>query len=235
MKNEAIIDCSQCKSRRDSVFCELEGTQIKELNNQKTFSTYKKGQLIFKQGFYPNGIYCIQSGKVKLSQLSENGREQIVRLAKSGDLLGYRSILGGEKYSSSAEAIEESQICFITKDVFFNFLKHNGSLSLEVMKLVARDLRNAEHKVTDLAQKPVKERMAGALIYLKETYGLEPDGQTLNVVLRREDIANIAGTATETAIRILADIKHEGYIGFDGKKIRIVKAKELLQLANLSD
>ncbi|MBI4930360.1 MAG: Crp/Fnr family transcriptional regulator [Bacteroidetes bacterium] len=229
------LDCQFCDARFKSVFCDLNKEEVRELNEHKGCTVYKKGQDVFKQDSYPHGIYCINAGKVKLFQLAENGREQIVRLAKSGDLLGYRALLGGEKYTSTAEAIEETSICFIPKSVFFKFVETNNAITLQVMKLLASDLKNAEHKITDLAQKPVKERMAEAILFMKEVYGFEKDNATLNVILTREEIANIAGTATETAIRILADLKEDGVLEFIGKKIKVLKINSLLRSANLSD
>ena len=229
------LDCQFCDARFKSVFCDLTKDEVSELNEQKGCATYKKGQDIFKQESYPHGIYCINAGKVKLFQLAENGREQIVRLAKSGDLLGYRALLGGEKYTSTAEAIEETSICFIPKQLFFKFVETNNAITLQVMKMLSNDLKNAEHKITDLAQKPVKERMSEAILFVKEVYGFEKDNATLNVVLTREEIANIAGTATETAIRILAELKEDGILEFIGKKIKVLKINELLHSANLSD
>jgi CRP/FNR family transcriptional regulator len=229
------LDCQFCDARFKSVFCDLTKAEVSELNEQKGCATYKKGQDIFKQESYPHGIYCINAGKVKLFQLAENGREQIVRLAKSGDLLGYRALLGGEKYTSTAEAIEETSICFIPKQLFFKFVETNNAITLQVMKMLSNDLKNAEHKITDLAQKPVKERMSEAILFVKEVYGFEKDNATLNVVLTREEIANIAGTATETAIRILAELKEDGILEFIGKKIKVLKINELLHSANLSD
>lgn len=229
------IDCQYCEARLRSVFCDLNKEEVGELSEHKGCVTYKKGQDIFKQDSYPHGIYCINKGKVKLFQMAENGREQIVRLAKPGDLLGYRALLGNEKYTSTAETIEETSVCFIPKNLFFKFVETNNAVTLQVMKLLSGDLKNAEHKITDLAQKSVKERMAEAILFMKEVYGLEKDNVTLNVVLTREEIANIAGTATETAIRILADLKSDGVLEFIGKKIKILDISELLHIANVAD
>lgn len=229
------LDCQFCEARFKSVFCDLNKEEVTELSTHKACTIYKKGQDIFKQDSYPHGIYCINAGKVKLFQLAENGREQIVRLAKPGDLLGYRAILGGEKYTSTAEAIVETSICFIPKNLFFKFVETNNAITLQIMKLLSNDLKNAEHKITDLAQKPVKERMAEAILFMKEVYGFENDNATLNVVLTREEIANIAGTATETAIRILADLKNDGVLEFTGKKIKISKMNKLVHVANILD
>ena len=233
--NHSQHDCQVCESRYRSVFCNLDEEKLSELNLGKGCSTYKKGQLIFKQGSYPHGLYCVNSGKTKLYQLAENGREQIVRLTKEGDILGYRALLSGEQYTSSAEALQDCSVCFIPRNIFFKLIETNSNLSMQVMKLLSNDLKNAEHRVTDLAQKPVRERMAESLLYLKEIYGLENDNATINVVVRREDIANIAGTATETAIRILAEFKNDGLVEFIGKKIKIKNLKNLIHVANLSD
>jgi CRP/FNR family transcriptional regulator len=86
-----------------------------------------------------------------------------------------------------------------------------------------------------MAQKPVRERMAEALLFIRETYGLENDDQTINVTLTREEIANLVGTATETAIRLLSEFKHDGIVELSGKKIKILNHPKLIQTANLHD
>lgn len=196
---------------------------------------YKNGQVIFNQGSFPHGLYVVNSGKVKIYQLADNGKEQIVRMAKKGDVIGYRALLSHEKYSSTAEVLEETSICFIPRDLFFGFIENNSSVSMMMMKLLSQDLKKAEHKITDLAQKSVRERMAEALLYMKETYGLEQDDATINVVLTREEVANIAGTSTETAIRILSEFKNDKVVEFIGKKIKILNAKTLITIANITD
>ncbi|MEW6467656.1 MAG: Crp/Fnr family transcriptional regulator [Bacteroidota bacterium] len=230
-----MVDCLLCESRHKSIFCSLENGELLELTQNKGCSIIRKKQNIFKEGFYPHGLYCLHSGKVKLYQMAENGREQIVRLAKAGDVLGYRALLSGEQYTSTAEAIEESTVCFIPKDAIMKLIEKNSSLALNIMRLLSGDLRKAESKITDLAQKPVKERMAEVLLVLKEIYGFEEDNQTIAVTLTREEISNIAGTATETSIRILAEFKDSGLIQFDGKKIKVPDLKKLLVAANVHD
>ncbi len=103
------------------------------------------------------------------------------------------------------------------------------------MKLFSHDLGKAEHKMTDLAQKPVRERMAEALLFLKETYGTESDGKTLSITLSREEIANVVGTATETAIRLLSEFKTDAIIELQGKKIKIINSEKLIKTANIHD
>jgi CRP/FNR family transcriptional regulator len=106
---------------------------------------------------------------------------------------------------------------------------------MQLMKLLSEDLKFAEHRITDLAQKPVRERVAEALLYLHQTYGLESDGQTISVTMSREDIANIVGTATETTIRLLSELKNDNVIQLQGKKIAILNHRELVRIANVND
>lgn len=235
MKATKHIDCEHCESRYKSIFCDLKGEHLDTINEHKSCNIYKKGQTIFSEGFFPQGLYCLNSGKVKVAQAGDNGREQIIRLTKEGDILGYRALLSGDKYSASAVALEDCSICLIPKDIFFKVIESEASLSMQIMKLLSNDLGKAEHKITDLAQKPVRERMAEAILFLKETYGTESDGKTLNIVLSREEIANVVGTATETAIRLLSEFKTDAIIELQAKKIKIINYNKLVKTANIHD
>jgi CRP/FNR family transcriptional regulator, polysaccharide utilization system transcription regulator len=228
-------DCAQCSSLNKSVFCDLHGGDLEQLNADKGCVYYKKGQIIFNAGAYPHGLFCVKEGKIKVFQIGDEGKEQIVRLVKSGDIMGYRALLSGDKYSASAEVLEDARICHIPRSTFLGLLQQNGNLSMQLMKLLSNDLGVAEHRITELAQKPVRERVAEALLYMKETYGYESDGATIGVVLSREDIANIVGTATETVIRLLSEFKTDGVIRLDGKKIAILNQKQLVRLANVPE
>ncbi len=228
-------DCSHCAKRFTNVFCNSEYDVMEEINIEKVCSTYKKGELIFKEGSRPHGVYCVNYGKIKLSKMGDDGKEQIIRLVKAGDPLGYRALLSGDGYNSSAMAIEESGVCFIPKELFLGILQKDSSLSLEMMKLLSNDLKKAELQLTHLAQKPVRERVAEALLFIKETYGFEADGKTIDAMFSREDIANIVGTATETAIRLLSEMNKDKIIQLNGKKIVITDLAKLIKTANLND
>lgn len=224
-----------CQDRFGSILFKAENCNLEEIEAAKVFTSYKKGQVVFHEGAYPFGIYCVNSGKIKLSHSGDDGREQIVRLAKPGDIIGYKALLSAEKYTASAIAIDDSTVCFIPKDLFMSVLQKDPNLSFEMMKILAGELRKAEAKITHLAQKPVRERLAETLLFIKETYGLEPDGATLSVRLSREEIANLVGTATESAIRLLSEFKKDGLIDLQGKKIKLLDQAELMRTANLQD
>ncbi|TND10075.1 MAG: Crp/Fnr family transcriptional regulator [Bacteroidetes bacterium] len=234
-KKVAQPECEHCQARYKSIFCSIGQDQVHELDTTKHCQHFKKGQVIFSEGSRPHGLYCVNSGKVKLTMLGDEGREQIVHLAKDGDIMGYRALLSNDTYSLTATALEDASVCFIPRSTFFGLVEKNASLSLQLIKLLSSELRSAERQITDLAQKPVRERLAEALLFIKETYGFEADGQTLNVTMTREEIANIVGTATETVIRLLSDFKTDKLIGLNGKKIKVLDLAKLIRTANMSD
>lgn len=229
------IDCLQCGSRSRSVFCDLYTSDLEEINSVKDTSFFKKGQLIFSEGSRPRGLYCVNSGKVKVYKMGDEGKDQILHLAKPGDILGYRAILSGDLYSCSASALEDSSVCFIPQSLFRTMVEKNVSLSLQIIKLLSTELKSAEKHITDIAQKPVRERVAEVLLLLKETFGMEADGKTINATLTREEIANIAGTATESCIRILSELKSDKIIELKGKNIILLNLPLLIKTANVYD
>lgn len=227
--------CHTCETRLNSVLGKARKEHLDEINVQKVCNVYKKGQVIFHEGSHPFGVYCVNTGKVKLSHLGDDGKEQIIRLLREGDITGYRALLSGDRYGASAIALEDTHVCFIPKELFITVLKNDAGLAFEMMKLLSDELHRAELQLTHLAQKPVRERLAETLLFIKETYGYEDDGVTLAVRFSREEIANLVGTATESTIRLLSEFRKDGIVELDGKKIKILKLKELVRTANLQD
>lgn len=230
-----VSPCEKCGNLSGSVFCSLNKSELGQLSDYKSYNVYKKGQVIFYEGNLPQGLYCINSGKVKIHKLGDDGKDQIVRLAKTGNVIGYRALLSGDNYYATATALENTTVCFFPKSIYLNLLGGNPDFSMKTIKMLAANLRNAEQMITNMAQKHVKERMAEALLLLREFFGMEDDKATINTVLTREDIGNIAGTTTETSIRVLSDFNKNKIIKLVGKKIRILNSKELSRIANISE
>lgn len=179
------------------------------------------------------GLFCINSGKVKVYKMSSDGKEQIIKLSKPGDFLGYRALISEEFYNSSATVIEEGAMCYIPKSDFLEILQKNPTFFRKMAKRVAHELGVMEQNLVTIAQKSVRERLAATLLMLKETYGMEGDeSDVIDIALSREDLANIIGTATETVIRLLSNFKTQNLISLQGKKIRVLDPQGLIREAD---
>lgn len=227
-------DCQICVTYPSSVFAELYLDEKTVISEHKSYLSFKAGEIVFHEGTYPNGLYCVNSGKIKVSKYGPEGREQIVRFAKAGDVLGYRALLCGEPYSASATTLSDAHICFIPREIFSAALQKSPALSLKFIQLLSHDLQTAETRMVKLAQKTVRERLAETLLMLGNTFGITREG-LLDVQLSREEIANIVGTATESVIRQLADFKKAGLVDLRGKHIAILDEHRLADEANLEE
>jgi len=226
-------NCATCNARLHSVFSVIDKEQLPELNEHKSCTTYKKGQIIFSEHGLPLGLFCINTGKIKLCTTGPDGKEQILRLAKGGDILGYRALISNDRYHCSAIALEDCSVCILDKHYFIELAMTNQRLCQAVFKKISDDLKKAEQHIVSLSQKNVRERMAEALLFFSATYGFEADGTTLNVQLSREEIADFVGTSTESAIRLLSEFNTDKLIELAGKKIRITNPDKLTKTANL--
>ena len=175
LKEKSHDKCHECDSRRSSIFCILNEKNLDTLSSSKGRNSYKKGQSIFLEGTLPTGLYCIKSGKVKVSKIGLDGKEQTVRFLKKGDVIGYRSLLSSERYQASAIALEDSEVCFFQKNIINHVLKDDILVRNEIIKLMANDIRLAEQKIVDLAQRSVKQRICSSLLSLIDIYGFKKD------------------------------------------------------------
>lgn len=222
--------CELCQSRMESVFSGLEKEGLEKLTCEKSSQMVQRGGVIFHEGQRPSGLYCISQGKVKVYKIGDEGREQILRLDKPGHVLGYRALVSGEPYRASASAIEDSVICFIPAHVIKEALSKEPEVAMRMMRLFSRDLKNAENRLTDLTQKPVRERLAQTLLALHENYGITEEGN-LDVYLTRQEMANFMGTTTETVIRTISEFNKEGLIQLNGKRIALNNKSALESMA----
>ncbi|WP_396185232.1 Crp/Fnr family transcriptional regulator [Flavobacterium sp.] len=223
--------CEQCIVRELSSLKALNKGELLRLAECKTSHTIKKGEHIFEEGDTVNGIYCITVGVCKLSKLSANGKDQIVKLVKAGELLGQRTIISEEPANLSAVALEDMEVCFIPKSEVLNMFDQNNQFSRNVMKTICGDLKETSDHLVSISQKTVKERLAETLIYLEENFGKNTDG-SLRIQLTREELAGMIGTATESCIRLLSDFNKLGLIELIGKKIVIKDIGKLRRIAD---
>ncbi|WP_406683070.1 Crp/Fnr family transcriptional regulator [Seonamhaeicola sp. MEBiC1930] len=213
--------CEQCIIKQFNSLKALTKDELVRISGCKTSKKVKKGEVIFEEGDVLNGVYCVKDGICKLTKLSANGKDQIVKMVVKGDLLGQRSIVSEERSNLQATALNDMEVCFIPKSEILADLHKNPDFTFDVLKDMAKDLKEADDVIVNMAQKSVRQRLAETLIYIHNSFGVNPDG-TLSVLLSREDFANIVGTATESAIRVLSQFKKDGLISTTGKQIKIL-------------
>jgi len=214
------------------LFKKLEEDEITRLNYDKTCSIYKKGTVLYREGSRLTGFYCVTKGIVKIYKTGIDGKEQIIRFAKKGEIIAYRSLVSQELACTTAKVIEEATLCHIPYQTLLFLIQNNWQFSHHMLQIVCRELREANDYITDIAQKTVRERLAEVLLLLKDSFDLD-NQNTLQISLTREELANIVGTATESVIRLLSEFKQDNLIELQGRKIKLINLSGLHRVANL--
>ncbi len=221
--------CENCIVRKFNSLRAMNKEELKQVSDNKVYKKFKKGEALFEEGEKLNGVYCVRNGVSKLSKLSANGKDQIVKLATTGEVMGQRAVIVEEPTNLSAIAVNDVEVCFVPKEIIVGTMHKNPDFTLEVLRHMAHDLKEADDVIVNMSQKTVKQRVAEAFMYLKNNYGVDEEG-FLNLTLSREDIANVVGTATESCIRIISEFKKKELLKTSGKRVAIVKEKELQDL-----
>lgn len=224
--------CGKCSPDSGSLFRYLTADETQMLNYQKDFRQFKRGEILYQEGSRISGFYCINGGIIKVFKTGFDGKEQIIRFAKRGDFIAYRSVLSNEPACTSAKVIEDANVCFIPSEILIQLAKVNSTFALELLKLACEELGEANSFITDIAQKTVRERLAEILILLVNEFGLD-ENRFLKISLTREELANIVGTATESVIRLLSEFKADKMVELNGRKIRILNIKALEKISNV--
>ena len=231
-KQTAIEENLQKTFNEDSFRESLSAADFEKYLASRQMLRFHKGETIFEDGEISKGVYLLQKGTPKLSKLGVYGKEQILRFIKEGDLIGYRSILCGEDFQAKAEAMTEVEAVFLPADVFLHLLEVDSKLAFVMLQKIAFELGESSNTVTFLAQKTVRERLAEILLLLEQKLGTDPEG-FIKISLTREEIANIIGTATESAIRLISEFKQDGLIEVEGRLIKILNHEKLIKLGHV--
>lgn len=233
MKQSSQINCfEEDFVKSHPLFRHLTTEELKNLQEEAIAEEFKRGAYIYQERDRTKGIYCIQKGIIKIYKTGTDGKEQIIRFAKSGEIIGFRSVLSHERACSSAKVIEDSLTCYISGETFIHLIRTNGDFSVQMLQLTCRELGEANAYITDIAQKSVRERLAEVLIQLETEFGLDDDN-VLKISLTREELANIIGTATESVIRLLSEFKQDNLIELKGRKIKILNQPRLVKISNV--
>lgn len=228
-----VYEESELANALHDIWNPLTSEQRAMLLQHATIQRFKKNERIYSEGDTPSQLMCLIDGKIKVFKDGVGGRNQIMRVAKPVEYFGYRAYFANEDYKTSASAFESSVICFIPMQTILNLVEQNNQLALFFIRQLSVDLGVSDERTVNLTQKHIRGRLAEALLFLKDSYGVEEDGFTLSIYLSREDLANLSNMTTSNAIRTLSNFANEKLIAIDGRKIKIIEEEELRKVSKL--
>lgn len=187
---------------------------------------YEKKDLVYHEGETPTHVYQLLSGKLKLTRLSDDGKEMVLDLLKPGDYFGYWSVLQKQTTTESAEALETSQVMLIPTADFMDVVEHENNVASKFIKLLSNNLLAQQYKIVELAYNSVRKRVASALVQLADKY-TDDVSKPFSMAVSRETLAGIAGTSVESAIRMLSEFKADGLVEVDKATITVTQYEKL--------
>jgi CRP-like cAMP-binding protein len=233
MSIKGVFPIDKWDFKSKSVLTDLPSDDLEILTANKTEQVYKKGEIIFREGSYPSGIFYIVDGKVKKYKLDKDAKEQIIYVADKGELLGYHAILSEDRYPDCAAALEESRIAFIPREDFLEALNHSKVLVGRLLKTLSHEFAVLANSLSLFAQKSVRERLALQLIVLREKYKVNfQAGMPVEINMSRNDLASLVGTARENVVRVLSEFKDDKILETKGRKIIVLNVDMLIKIAN---
>ncbi len=233
MSIKGIFPINKWDFKSESILADLPAEDLALLLQHKIEQPYRKAEVVFKESGYPGGIYFINSGKVKKFRVDEHGREQIIYVANTGELIGYHAILAGDMYPDSATTLEESIITYIPREDFLLTLEKSPLLNNRLLKTLSHEFAVLANSISLFSHKSVRERLALQLIVIREKYKVnyEP-GMDVEINMSREDLSALVGTARENVVRELSSFKKEGIVSTKGRKIIVQDINKLIAIAN---
>lgn len=216
-----------------SILADLPPADLDLLMVRRKEGLYKKGEIIFREGAFPAGIYYLLDGKAKKYKLDQDGSEKIFYVANTGELLGYHAILAGDSYPDSAAVLTNSRIAFIPREDFMVAVAQSDVLNRRLLKTLSHEFFVLANSLTLAARRPVRERLALQLIVVREKYKTGvASGMPIEIDLSRDDLASLVGTARENVVRMLTEFKAEGILETRGRKIIVRDIRRLIKVAN---
>jgi CRP-like cAMP-binding protein len=222
---EDPTNCKGCLNENCFIKKHIHLDQMKNYIDKKRSFICKKSQQFIIEGAPIQGLYFINKGKVKTVKTGIHGREQIVRLTKDGDTVGFRGFGTSRRYLIGAYALEDTTLCNFSNEDMLEMLHNIPELTFDLMLFYAEELNKSENNIRKIAQMNVRERVIDTLLYIHRKFG-----QTNGVIeldLSRKEIADFAGTTDEQVIRVISSLKKDALIKTVGKKIGLVNIDKL--------
>lgn len=228
-------NCESCShnlcARKVPIFSFLSQDELVKIIEMTGHKFYKKGDMLCRQGEKSDTLFIINEGKVKLSKLTKEGKEQIVHIFTSGDFFGELSLFSNdEKYNFDVYAISDVKICTLSKEDMNKIIMSNPEISLKLLQVITKRLAQTENLAQNLATNDAEIRIAYMLLEFSENYGVNTEeGVQINLPINREEMANYVGVTRETISRKLSSFEELGIISLKGNKVLIIKKLDELK------
>lgn len=229
------LECQSCSTRPVGAVCDLSLDGLGELRAIGVTSVYRARQSVFTEGVPATGLYLVCEGQVKLFHADHLGREHILGIAGPGAVLGELSPTNGAAHSVSAEAMAESQLCFLARERLGGFLQRHPQASLRLIVALSKELGAVRRKARDLALKGAESRLASWLLELAQAAGNPSQGQRVEIPYSRREMADMIGVSTETAIRLLGKLRDRGAIAIERRWVILKDVDKLARLGHRDD
>ncbi|MEK6790937.1 MAG: Crp/Fnr family transcriptional regulator [Deltaproteobacteria bacterium] len=229
--NKDVCGLCQCEIRHNALFAGLNVAQLDAFKDVVKTSQLKRREMVFMEGDPCSGLYIIRLGRVKLIRASSSGKEQIIKITYSGDMLGFEVFYGSKVYAHTAIAMDDSELCYVSKAALFGILEKDPAIARKIIIALGSELNQAYERIGSLGLLNAREKMAHLLYTLANEYGVKADkGVKLNLTLSRLDIAELLGITQETSIRLLKGFKEDGILEIKRKEILIKSMSKLKEL-----
>jgi len=232
VKKQAVTDIKELENLTD-IWSLLNPEEQEYLRSNYQIQQFKKNEILHYEGDKPTHMMCLIQGKVKIYKEGVGGRNQIVRILQPISYFAYRAIFAEGNYNTTACAFESSTIILIPEEAILKLTHQNPDFAYFFIRLLSIDLGISDARQVNLTQKHIRGRLAESLIFMRDNYGLEEDGATINVYLSREDLANLSNMTTSNAIRTLSMFVSERVIAMDGRRIKIIDEEKLRKISRL--
>lgn len=228
-ETDQITSCTTCSLRKKSLLNDLDESELSILNVDRSRKFYKAGDTIFNEGDQPEGLLCLNSGKIKITRSGDEGNEMILDLKKPVEFVAINALLTDNGHTNTATAIEDTSLCIVKKESFFEVLKNNPKFSIRLLQFLAKKIDDSEKRIINLTNKHMRARLAEALLIIFRTYGMDGNN-ILNVEMKRSELAALANMSPANAIRILSAFVNEGIVQTNKKKITITDMEGLKEI-----
>lgn len=203
--------------------------ELMDLSHERPVVHYKKKEMIYRENDAPYFLFFLNSGKVKIYKSHDEGKEYLIEILQKGAFFGYLPLLENSFYAESVSAFEDCEIFKIPKEDFLKLLYRNKEVAAKFIKMLSDQVVEMESQLLNLAYNSVKKRVAGSLLLLEKQFQVKQHGKT-HILISREDLAQMAGTAVETVIRSLSEFKADKLVQIEGRDIIILNQQGLREI-----